>query len=86
MTEYDDWHAQVKCNGSLLWQVPLYLRDYEMCRAAVANWPLSLRVVPVELCDYQLCLTAVASSVAALQYVPEDLPGREFLETLANST
>jgi hypothetical protein len=85
MTEYDDWYDQVECNGSLLWQVPLHLRDYEMCKTAVTGWPPALRVVPVELRDYQLCLIAVTGSISALQYVPEDLPGREFLERIASS-
>ncbi len=88
MKTYEECFAHITAGRPFsltLYAVPLKFRDYNMCLAAVTAEGWTIEAVPANLRDYKMCLAAVIGHGSNLKYVPKDLPGREFLEILANS-
>jgi hypothetical protein len=82
--DYDMCLAAVTAEGWTIDAVPANLRDYKMWLAAVTGG-LHMSHVPTEFVDYAICKAALVHHSLPIKYIPEDLPGREFLEILANS-
>jgi hypothetical protein len=73
----------VKPDGGALKNVPIVLRTYELCVAAVERGGMALEYVPEKLKTYKLCLAAVEQNGDALDYVPDELRARAALGTAA---
>ena len=64
-------------NGKPLQDVPMELRDREICLEAVKRYGEALGSIPDELRDREMCMTAVRQVGCALRHVPEDLCDHE---------
>ena len=59
-----------------MYYVPLELRDYDICLAAVQTAGWALQFVPPRLRDYDICMAAVKQDGIALEYVPPRLQAK----------
>jgi hypothetical protein len=66
-------------DGMNLAEVPLPLRNYELCTIAVTQFWGALQYVPKNIKDYEICEIAVSKNGWALQYVPYDLEDYYYL-------
>lgn len=71
--EKEERLENLKNNGLLITDIPMYLRDKDICLVAVSKDGSNLTHVPLSLRTKELCLVALKTCGTALYFCPENL-------------
>ena len=81
----DVYMTAVSNNGNAISNIPIYLRDYDLCLTAVKNYARALHYVPLESRDYKMCLASVKNNGISLQFVPTNILDYNLCEIAINN-
>ncbi len=73
----EEYIDKIRMEDIGLQDVPIKLRDHEICFEAVKQNGNALQYVPEKYRDREMCLAAVKQTGSALQYVPEKFRDHE---------